>query len=128
MRVLVDTHVFLWWVEGDRALPAKVRATLASQENECLISVVSAWELAIKASLGKLKLTLPVERYVVEHIAANGFRMLDIRMAHVGRVETLDSHHGDPFDRLLIAQALEEEIPMVTADPVFRKYGVKRIW
>jgi PIN domain nuclease of toxin-antitoxin system len=128
MRVLVDTHVFLWWVEGDRALPAKVRATLASQENECLISVVSAWELAIKASLGKLKLTLPVERYVVEHIAANGFRMLDIRMAHVGRVETLDSHHGDPFDRLLIAQALEEEIPIVTADPVFRRYGVKRIW
>jgi PIN domain nuclease of toxin-antitoxin system len=128
MRVLVDTHVFLWWVEGDRALPAKVRATLASRENECLISTVSAWELAIKASLGKLKLTLPVERYVVEHIAANGFRMLDIRMAHVGRVETLEPHHGDPFDRLLIAQVLEEEIPIVTADPVFRKYGVKRIW
>ena len=128
MRVLVDTHVFLWWVEGDRALPAKARATLANQENECLISIVSAWELAIKAGLGKLKLTLPVQRYVVEHIAANGFRMLDIRMAHVGRVETLASHHGDPFDRLLIAQALEEEIPVVTADPVFRKYGVKRIW
>ena len=128
MRVLVDTHVFLWWVEGDRALPAKARAALANQENECLISIVSAWELAIKAGLGKLKLTLPVQRYVVEHIAANGFRMLDIRMAHIGRVETLESHHGDPFDRLLIAQALEEEIPVVTADPVFRKYGVKRIW
>ena len=128
MRVLVDTHVFLWWVEGDRALPAKARAALANQENECLVSMVSAWELAIKAGLGKLKLTLPVQRYVVEHIAANGFRMLDIRMAHVGRVETLESHHGDPFDRLLIAQALEEEIPIVTADPIFRKYGVKRIW
>ena len=128
MRVLVDTHVFLWWVEGDRALPAKARAALANQENECLVSMVSAWELAIKAGLGKLKLTLPVKRYVVEHIAANGFRMLDIRMAHVGRVETLESHHGDPFDRLLIAQALEEEIPIVTADPIFRKYGVKRIW
>ena len=128
MRVLVDTHVFLWWVEGDRALPAKARAALANQENECLISLVSAWELAIKAALGKLKLALPVKRYVVEHVAANGFRMLDIRMAHVGRVETLDPHHGDPFDRLLIAQALEEEIPVVTADPVFRKYGVKRIW
>ena len=128
MRVLVDTHVFLWWVEGDRALPAKARATLADQENECLISMASAWELAIKAGLGKLKLTLPVERYVVEHIAANGFRMLDIRMTHVGRVETLESHHGDPFDRLIIAQALEEELPVITADPVFRKYGVKRIW
>jgi PIN domain nuclease of toxin-antitoxin system len=128
MRVLLDTHVFLWWVEGDRALPAKARAVLADKENECLISLVSAWELAIKAGLGKLRLTLPVKRYVVENVAANGFRMLDIQMAHVGRVETLDSHHGDPFDRLLIAQALEEKLPVVTADPVFRKYGVKRIW
>lgn len=128
MRVLVDTHVFLWWVEGNRALPAKARAALADRENECLISMVSAWELAIKAGLGKLKLALPVRRYIVEHVAANGFRMLDIRMAHVGRVETLDPHHGDPFDRLLIAQALEEKLAVVTADPVFRKYGVKRIW
>ena len=128
MRVLVDTHVFLWWVEGNRALPAKARAALANQKNECLISMVSAWELAIKAALGKLKLALPVKRYVVEHVAANGFRMLDIQMAHVGRLETLDPHHGDPFDRLLIAQALEEKLPVVTADPVFRKYGVKRIW
>ncbi len=128
MRVLLDTHVFPRWVEGDRALPAKARAALADRENECLISLVSAWELAIKAGLGKLKLALPVQRYVVEHVAANGFRMLDIRMAHVGRVETLGPHHGDPFDRLLIAQALEDKLPIVTADPVFRKYGVKRIW
>ena len=128
MRVLVDTHVFLWWVEGDRALPVKARAALADRDNECLISLVSVWELAIKASLGKLKLALPVQRYVVEHVAANGFRMLDIQLAHVGRVESLAAHHGDPFDRLLIAQALEERIPVVTADPVFRSYGVKRIW
>ena len=128
MRVLVDTHVFLWWVEGDRALPVKARAALADQNNECLFSLVSVWELAIKAGLGKLKLALPVQRYVIEHVAANGFRMLDIQMAHVGRVESLAAHHGDPFDRLLIAQALEEKIPVVTADPVFRDYGVKRIW
>ena len=128
MRLLVDTHVFLWWVEGDRALPVKVRAALADPENECLLSLVSAWELAIKASLGKLKLALPVKRYIVENVAANGFRMLDIDIAHVGRVETLAAHHGDPFDRLLIAQALEEDLPVVTADPIFRKYGVKRIW
>lgn len=128
MRVLVDTHVFLWWVEGDRALPVKARAALADRDNECLFSLVSVWELAIKAGLGKLKLALPVQRYVIEHVAANGFRMLDIQLAHVGRVESLASHHGDPFDRLLIAQALEEKIPVVTADPVFRDYGVKRIW
>ena len=128
MRVIVDTHVFLWWVEGRRALPAKARAALADQENECLLSLVSVWELAIKVGLGKLKLALPVQRYVVEHVAANSFKMLEIRIAHVGRVETLVAHHGDPFDRLLIAQALEEELPIVTADPVFRKYGVRRIW
>lgn len=76
MRVLLDTHVFLWWVEGDRALPAKACAAPADRENECLISLVSAWVLAIKAGLGKLKLALPVPRYVVEHVAANGLRML----------------------------------------------------
>jgi len=128
MRVLIDTHVFLWWVEGDRALPAKARAALANQHNECLFSLVSAWELAIKAGLGKLKLAIPVRRYVTEHVAANGFRMLDIRMAHIGRVDSLAPHHGDPFDRLLVAQALEEKLPIVTADAVFRDYGVKRIW
>lgn len=128
MRVLLDTHVFLWWVEGDRALSAKARAALADQENECLISLVTVWELAIKAGLGKLKLALPLKRYVVEHAAANGFRMLDIRLNHIGRVETLATHHRDPFDRLLIAQAIEEELPVVTADTVFRKYGVKRVW
>jgi len=128
MRVLVDTHVFLWWVEGNRALPAKAREALSDRDNECLFSLVSVWELAIKAGLGKLKLALPVQRYVVEHVIANGFRILDIRMEHVGRVESLAPHHGDPFDRLLIAQALEEKLPIVTADPVFRKYGVRRIW
>ena len=110
MRVLIDTHVFLWWVEGDCALPARARAALADQDNECLFSLASAWELSIKTGLGKLKLALPV------------------RMAHIGRVESLPRHHGDPFDRLLIAQALEEKLPVVTADPIFRDYGVKRIW
>ncbi len=109
-------------------MPARARAALADPENECLISLVSAWEIAIKCGLGKLKLALPVKRYVVEHVAANGFRMLDIRIAHVGRVEALPPHHGDPFDRLLIAQALEEDLSFVTADPIFRKYGVKRVW
>jgi PIN domain nuclease of toxin-antitoxin system len=128
MRVLIDTHVFLWWVEGERALPAKARAVIANPGNECLLSMASVWELAIKAGLGKLKLSLPVRRYVVENVAANGFRLLEIGVAHVGRVETLAQHHGDPFDRLLIAQALEEKLPVVTADPVFGKYGVKRVW
>lgn len=128
MRVLLDTHVFLWWVEGDRTLPARARAVVANRDNECLLSVASAWEMAIKAGLGKLKLSVPVTRFVVENVAANGFRMLEIGVAHAGRVEALTAHHGDPFDRLLVAQALEEKLPIVSADPIFGKYGVKRIW
>lgn len=128
MRVLVDTHVFLWWVEGDRPLSVKARAALANQDNECLVSLASVWELALKAGLGKLELAIPVRRYVVENVVANNFRLLEIRLPHLGRVESLPKHHGDPFDRLLIAQALEEGLSVVSADPVFRKYGVRRIW
>ncbi len=128
MRVLLDTHVFIWWVEGERTLPARARAVIANRDNECLLSVASAWEMAIKAGLGKLKLSLPVTRFVVENVAANGFRMLEIGVAHAGRVEALAAHRGDPFDRLLVAQALEEKLPIVSADPIFGKYGVKRIW
>lgn len=128
MRVLIDTHVFLWWVEDDRALSAKGRKMISDPGNECLLSLASVWELAIKVSIDKLRLMLPIRRYVAEHVAANDFRLLDISLAHLGRIETLAMHHRDPFDRLLIAQALEEKLPVVTADPVFRKYGVKRIW
>jgi len=128
MRALIDTHVFLRWVEGDRALSRKARALIADEANECLISVASAWELAIKSGLGKIRLALPVRRYIAEHVASNGFRVIDIELAHAARVETLEPHHGDPFDRLLIAQAIEERIPIVTADAVFEKYGVERIW
>ncbi len=128
MRVLLDTHVFLWWVEGVRTLPAKARAVIANRDNECLLSVASVWEMAIKAGLGKLKLSLPVTRFVAENVAANGFRMLEISVVHAGGVETLAAHHGDPFDRMLVAQALEEKLPIVSADPIFAKYGVKRIW
>ncbi len=128
MRVLIDTHVFLWWVEGDRRLSTKARKALSDSANECLLSLVSVWELAIKTSLGKLRLALPVRRFVTEQVAANNFRLLDISLGHVGQIETLSMHHRDPFDRLLIAQALEGKLAVVTADPIFRKYGVKRIW
>ena len=128
MRLLLDTHVFLWWVEGSRSLPAKAAKLIADQQNECLLSLASVWELAIKSSLGKIKLARSVRGYVVEHVAANAFGLLDIRIAHLGLVEALPAHHGDPFDRLLIAQALEEDIPIVTADPIFKRYGVKRVW
>ncbi len=127
MRVLIDTHVFLWWVEGNRALPAKANEVLSIPENDCLLSMVSVWELTIKAELGKLRLALPVSRYITEHVAANGFRLLGIELRHIAGLEGLVFHHRDPFDRLLIAQALAENLPVITADPIFDAYGVSRI-
>jgi len=128
MRLLLDTHAFLWWVQDAPELSKKARASIANPDNECLLSLVSCWEIAIKVSLGKLTLPNPIERFVPEQLAANRFRQLDIGFRHVARVAGLTFHHRDPFDRLLAAQALEETLTMVSADPVFRKYGVKRIW
>jgi PIN domain nuclease of toxin-antitoxin system len=128
MQVLLDTNAFLKWVEGDSGLPRKAHAVIADPDNECLVSTASAWEIAIKCGLGKLRLSLPAGRYVADHVIANGFRLLDIELRHVARVESLANHHRDPFDRLLAAQALEENLAVVSADQIFRKYGVKRIW
>lgn len=127
-RLLLDTHAFLWWV-GDRPeLSAAARAAIADESAQPLLSVASAWELAIKCSLGKLRLVHPVQRFVTEQVAANGFRLLPVELAHAARVETLPWHHKDPFDRLLIAQALEERVPLVSADAAFDAYGIARIW
>ena len=128
MRLLLDTNAFLKWVDADRGLSRKARDTLADPGNECLVSIASAWEIAIKCGLGKLRLAVPAARYVANNVVANGFILLAIDIRHIARIETLTNHHRDPFDRLLIAQALVEDIPVVTADQIFRKYGVKRIW
>ena len=128
MRLLLDTHTFLWWVEDAPELSKKARQAVANPGNECFLSLVSCWEMAIKLSLGKLKLAGVIERFIPEQLAANGFRQLEIEFRHVARVAALPFHHRDPFDRLLAAQAKEEKLAIVSADTVFRKYGVKCIW
>lgn len=128
MRLLLDTHAFLWWIGDAPELPKKARTAIADQRNQCLLSLANCWELAIKASLGKLELPRSIERFVPEQLAANGFQSLAIELRHVAKVVSLPFHHRDPFDRLLAAQAIEEKCPIVSADPVFRKYGVTRIW
>ena len=128
MRLLLDTHVFLWWVEDAPALSRKARAAIANAENQCFLSVASSWEMAIKLSMGKLKLADAIERFVPQQLAENGFSQLGIDFRHVARVAALPFHHRDPFDRLLVAQAMEEKLPVVTSDPLFKKYGVTRIW
>lgn len=128
MRLLLDTHAFLWWVNDSAQLTRRARAAISAQDHECFLSVASCWEMAIKVGTGKLELPAGVEPFVEQQLAANRIRQLPLELRHVARAGALPFHHRDPFDRLLAAQALAEELSIVSADPVFRKYGVKRVW
>lgn len=128
MRLLLDTHAFLWWVEGSASLGRKATAAIADAEDQVFFSLASVWEMSIKISLGKLRLTSPLDRFLHEHIAANGFSYLPIQIEHAVRVSEMPFRHRDPFDRLIIAQALSEGLTVVSSDRVFRKYGVELLW
>ena len=128
MRLLLDTHAFLWWVGASPKLSRKAKAAIAKAKNQCLVSVASGWEIAIKVSLGQLRIDAALDRFLPEQLALNGFQALAIDFKHTARVARLPFHHRDPFDRLLVAQAIEEELTVVTADPVFAQHGVKRLW
>ena len=128
MKLLLDTHAFLWWIAASPKLSRKAKSAIAKASNRCLVSVASGWEIAIKLSLGQLKVDAALDRFIPEQLALNGFEPLAIDFKHTARVARLPFHHRDPFDRLLVAQALEEELAVVTADPVFAQYGVKRVW
>ena len=123
-RLLVDTHALLWWLDDAPDLSAPARAAIADPANEPLLSTASLWEIAVKRALGKL--TVPEE--LPEEIDDAGFGWLPVRPEHVWAVRDLPLHHRDPFDRLLIAQALEERLPVVTADEQFAAYGVTTRW
>lgn len=126
--LLLDTHAFLWWVDDAPELTDAARGAIADANNQCYLSLASCWEMAIKSRLGKLRLAKPVERFVAEQLAANGFTLLNIELRHAAKVEKLPLHHRDPFDRLLIAQVIAEKLTVITADKVFSDYGVKVIW
>lgn len=127
MRLLLDTHTFLWWVADDARLSAKARAAV-TDATEVFLSVASCWEMAIKLGLQRLTLALPIDRFVSEHLGINQFTLLAIELDQLARVTALPFHHRDPFDRLLAAQALQEQLTIVSADAVFRKYRVKTVW
>ena len=127
MKLLLDTHAFLWFVAGDDRLSRKARRAMESADSELFLSAASVWEMAIKSSLGRLTLPAPVEKYVAGKLEG-GFRMLPVEWTHAAAVEALPFHHRDPFDRLLVAQALAERLPIVTADPVFRAYHATVMW
>ena len=128
MRALIDAHVLIWWVLDLPRLSRECRRVLLDGENEIAVSVASAYEIVYKAEQGKLTLPEAPATYVQSRIAANGFTTMAIELAHAVRAGSLPRIHGDPFDRMLIAQAQIEGMPIVTADPAIGRYDVETIW
>ncbi len=127
MRLLIDSHVVLWWFSRSRQLSARARESMSDPENPVYVSAAAAWELAIKVNLGKLD----AQRLVADMPALlfeEGFHTLAISMDHALRAGLLPRHHRDPFDRMLVAQAQALHCPIVSADAVFDSYGVRRVW
>jgi PIN domain nuclease of toxin-antitoxin system len=128
VTLLLDTHTFLWFCQDDPALSATSKALIEDPANRMLVSIASCWEIAIKTGLGKLTLGEPSGTYISNALTRTGFELLPISLAHATAVEALPSHHKDPFDRLLIAQAMIEAIPIVSVDVAFDPYGLPRLW
>ena len=123
-RLLIDTHALLWWLTDDPDLSATAREALAEPANDVLVSAASVWEIAIKRALGKL--TAPDD--LPAQIEAEGFGWLAVKAEHAWRVRDLPPHHRDPFDRLLVAQCLVEQMPIVSGDSCFGAYDVDAWW
>ena len=127
MKALLDAHVFLWGIAGDTRMSQHARDVFVGPSN-LLISVASIWEILIKAQVGKLNLPQPAGPYIISKLAENRVETLPINLDHLLVLERLPMHHRDPFDRILIAQSMEEGWPIVTADRDFKKYPIRVIW
>lgn len=128
MRVLLDTHSLLWFLAGDDRLSTLARETIEDGQNDVLASIASLWEIAIKHSLGKLELMRPFPELFPAELHSNAITVLGAEVGHLARLAELPFLHRDPFDRLLIAQALVEDLPVVGVDSAFDPYGTRRIW
>ncbi len=124
-RALLDTHVLLWWLHDASRLSAATRALFADPQNELLWSAASTWEMAVKVQLGKVRLGGTVHEFVVRAIAEQSLTALPVHHAHAARVPELSPLHRDPFDRLLVAQAAVEQVPLVTGDAQLAAYGIE---
>ncbi|MXW24658.1 MAG: type II toxin-antitoxin system VapC family toxin [Chloroflexi bacterium] len=128
MRLLLDTHAFIWWFEGSGALPAAARSAISDESNDVFVSAASAWEIAIKHRLGRLRgvdeLALNIPRY----IASQRFERLSVTVEDAVRAGSLPGPHRDPFDRMLVAQAIGHELVVVSNEASFDTYGVTRLW
>lgn len=128
MRFLLDTHSLLWFLAGDESLSERASRIIENPDSGILVSIACVWEIAIKHSLGKLKLARPFDEFFPDQLANNSISLLGIRLSHLAEVARMTFHHRDPFDRLLVAQSLTEEIPLLSSDDTLDAYGLERIW
>jgi PIN domain nuclease of toxin-antitoxin system len=129
VRILLDTHAFLWWASDRGARLSELgRELLSDGDTEVAISVASVWEIAIKVGGGRMELPDVIERYIPDRLRHDGFELMPIELRHAFRAGALPRLHGDPFDRMLVAQAQLEELPILTADPAIGRYDVETIW
>lgn len=128
MKLLLDTHTFLWFITGNLRLSTKARLLIEDAANDKFVSIVSLWEIALKFSLGKLILTDDFDVLFPNQLIVNGFTELPIETKHFYEVVKMPFHHRDPFDRLIIAQAISEKMSVISIDSVFDQYFVTRFW
>ena len=130
MRLLLDTHTLIWFFAGDSQLSTNARILIEDEDNNKLVSIASIWEMAIKESKGLLNLSLPLHEYIAQKLSLEDFNLLNINLDHLSQIVTLPFYHKDPFDRLLIAQAIMEGIPILSKDSKFDPYSknVNLIW
>ena len=128
MKLLLDTHVFLWWIGDSDKLSQSARDALTDSTNDLFFSTASAWEMAIKLRTGKLSLSEDLDRFLPTQLQRNAIQVIPIGLSHAMHVRRLPLHHRGPFDRMLVAQATLEEMTLLTADPWIRRYDVETHW
>lgn len=128
MNLLLDTHTFIWWSIKSNKLSQPVSDLLVDQNSVLFLSLVSVWEIQIKTQLGKLALELPLTELITSQQQSNNLQLLPIQLDHILALEELPDHHRDPFDRLLVAQAMIEQLSILSADTILTGYPVQRIW
>jgi PIN domain nuclease of toxin-antitoxin system len=128
VRLLLDTHTFLWFIGGDAALSPHARQLIEDRTNARLLSIASLWEMAIKVSLDRLTVPLPFTDLVAEHVYGNAIEIFEMAPRHLDVLTTLPFYHKDPFNRLIIAQGQAEDIPIPSRDPAFDEYAIRRLW
>ena len=128
MKLLLDTHTFLWFIMDIGRVSSRALESMKDPQNDLILSVASAWEIAIKTARGKLKLAGPIDEFMPSQLAENRIALLPITLDHALRTAALPLHHADPFDRLLIAQSQVERIPILTSDAEFARYNVETVW